>query len=83
MRKETGREAMTIAKVLYKVERRDLEQKIILVDEASMLSLSDAYHLIKKIPDSSRLVFLGDAGQIPSIDAGGAIRRTDHQSAPG
>ena len=70
MRKETGREAMTIAKVLYKVERRDLEQKIILVDEASMLSLSDAYHLIKKIPDSSRLVFLGDAGQIPSIDAG-------------
>ena len=30
MRKETGREAMTIAKVLYKVERRDLEQKIII-----------------------------------------------------
>lgn len=70
MRKQTGRNAVTIAKILYRWQRRDLVNKIVIVDEASMVSLSDAYHLIKKVPDSSRLVLLGDVGQIPSIDAG-------------
>lgn len=70
MKMTTGVEAFTIARVLYKIPRPALESKIIIVDEASMLSLSDAYHLVKKIPDTSRIVFLGDPGQIPSVDAG-------------
>lgn len=70
MRKESGRGAHTIARILHRWKRRDLENKIVIVDEASMVSLSDAYNLFKKIPDSSRLVLLGDPGQIPSIGAG-------------
>jgi exodeoxyribonuclease V alpha subunit len=70
MRKETGRDARTVASILYRTDVRDLENKIVIIDEASMLSLSDAYHLIRKIPDTSRIVFIGDPGQIPSIGAG-------------
>lgn len=66
----TGIEAVTVARILYVFHKSELANKIVMVDEASMLSLSDAYHLIKKIPDSSRLVLLGDPGQIPSVDAG-------------
>lgn len=70
IRKETGHEARTVAGIIYSTERRDLDNKIVIVDEASMLSLSDAFHLIRKIPESSRLIFLGDYGQLPSVDAG-------------
>jgi exodeoxyribonuclease V alpha subunit len=70
MRKETGRDTRTVASIIYKTKRRDLENKIVICDEASMLSLSDAYHLIKKIPNTSRFVTLGDNGQLLSVDAG-------------
>lgn len=70
MRNESGRDAHTIASILHRWQKRDLENKIVIVDETSMVSLSDAYNLFKKIPDSSRLVLLGDPGQIPSIGAG-------------
>lgn len=70
LRKETGRDSLTVASILYRVEQRNLEGKIVIIDEASMLSLSDAFHLINMIPATSRLVFLGDHCQLPSVAAG-------------
>jgi exodeoxyribonuclease V alpha subunit len=68
--RETGRKAFTVAKLLYRKEKSDLCHSLIVVDEASMLSLADAYHLIRRLPASANLLLVGDPFQIPSIDAG-------------
>jgi len=66
---ETGRRAHTIASLLH-FKNEDLSDSIIIVDEASMLSLIDAYQLIRKLPSTANLCLLGDPYQIPSVDAG-------------
>ena len=65
-----NRPAITLAKCLYHYTKRDLEDSLVVVDEASMLSLSDFYHLVAKLPKSAKLLLVGDAAQIPSINAG-------------
>lgn len=73
MQTETGFPAencKTITGLLH-VEKSDaLRGAMVIVDEASMLSLVDAFRLIRKLPHDTHLVLLGDHYQIPSIHAG-------------
>ena len=43
---------------------------VIVVDEASMLDLSLSQMLLAAVPDSARLILLGDADQLASVDVG-------------
>lgn len=70
MTKETGRHSFTIAKLIKSIEQKYFDNSLIIIDEASMLSIIDAYHLFKKIPMNANMLLIGDYNQLPSFKAG-------------
>jgi exodeoxyribonuclease V alpha subunit len=78
----TGAEARTVHRLLElnphsrRFERdadRPLACDLLVVDEASMLDTSLAYHLVKAIPEGARLVLVGDVDQLPSVGPGAVL----------
>lgn len=55
-------------------ENNRLPEKFVLVDEASMIDLYLMERLIRSLRDDARLILLGDADQLPSVDAGSVFR---------
>jgi exodeoxyribonuclease V alpha subunit len=55
-------------------ERRPLQGDMIIIDETSMLDIPLAYHLLKAIPPSASVVFVGDVDQLPSVGPGNFLR---------
>ena len=51
-----------------------LNQKLIVVDEASMIDIWVATKLVAAVMNGSRLVFVGDANQLQSVRAGAVLR---------
>jgi exodeoxyribonuclease V alpha subunit len=43
---------------------------VLVVDEASMLDLSLAVHLVEAVPETARLVLLGDKDQLAAVEVG-------------
>ena len=82
MAEATGRPARTLHRLLefqpsnndfaYN-ERRPLPQQFIIVDEASMLDILLAYHLVKALPAETHLLLVGDADQLPSVGPGSVL----------
>jgi len=54
-------------------QRNPLPYDIVVVDETSMLPLSLMARLLEAVPESGRLVLVGDPDQLRSIDAGAVI----------
>lgn len=54
-------------------EKHPLEKKVIIVDETSMLDLYLMQALLKALPEDARLILLGDADQLPSVDTGAVL----------
>jgi len=82
MTEATGMEAKTIHRLLeFKppegYQRNDgnpLEGDVLIVDEASMVDILLMNALVKALPDSMRLVLVGDIDQLPSVGAGNVLR---------
>lgn len=73
MRESTGRPALTIAAFIKACEAGKVAlgpESLIVVDEASMVDLSTLYRLMRQLPDSARLLFVGDEGQLGPIGFG-------------
>jgi exodeoxyribonuclease V alpha subunit len=79
MSEATGTPAQTIHRLLkYEPhehgfahdERRPLKGDMIIIDETSMLDTPLAYHLLKAIPQTASVVFVGDVDQLPSVGPG-------------
>lgn len=83
MTEATGREAMTLHRLLEfgpsgpgfamgfaRNENDPLEQDVVIVDEASMLDIELASALMRALRPDARLVFIGDAQQLPSVGPG-------------
>lgn len=51
-----------------------LEGDILVVDEASMIDIELADHLLDAVPESMRVIFVGDADQLPSVGPGNFLR---------
>jgi len=47
-----------------------LPQKVILIDEASMINLSLMYHLLRAVRDDAIVIMVGDDAQLPPIGEG-------------
>jgi exodeoxyribonuclease V alpha subunit len=47
---------------------------MIIIDETSMLDIPLAYHLLKAIPSTASVVFVGDVDQLPSVGPGNFLR---------
>ncbi|MCG7657100.1 exodeoxyribonuclease V subunit alpha [Wielerella bovis] len=52
---------------------------IVLVDEASMLDNHLFLQLLLALPDTCRVILLGDANQLPSVGAGAILAALSHQ----
>ena len=87
MEEATGEPAMTIHRLLEYVYSEDeemlnfgrndenpLEQEVIIVDEASMIDIMLMDGLLDAVKTGTRLVFTGDADQLPSVGAGNVLR---------
>lgn len=55
-------------------EENPLPADVVIVDEASMISLELMERLMGALSSNARLVLLGDADQLPSVEAGCAFR---------
>lgn len=61
MEETTGRPARTIAGFLVNTTHEDLENVThIVIDEASMLDIVSAFHILQKLPDHINVVLVGD-----------------------
>ncbi len=83
MAEATGREAMTIHRLLewspstagfQRNARRPLETDLVVVDEASMIDIALMNSLLRAIPLVATLVLVGDADQLPSVGPGTVLR---------
>jgi len=78
MEETTGHEAMTIHRLLEWMPGREpayrpghpLPVDLVIVDEASMLNLRLVEVLLNGLAESTHVVFVGDADQLPPIGAG-------------
>ncbi len=79
----TGKEAKTIHRLLEyspkegkfkKDDRNPLKADLVIVDEASMVDILLANHLLKAILPSATLILVGDADQLPSVGPGNFLR---------
>jgi len=55
-------------------EQRTLKGDMVIVDETSMLDIPLAHHLLRAIPVSASLIFVGDVDQLPSVGPGNFLR---------
>ena len=87
MEEASGKPAMTIHRLLEFVwsdeedtlnfgrnEENPLEQDVIIIDEASMIDLMLMDGLLRAVREGTRLIFTGDADQLPSVGAGNVLR---------
>ncbi|NUF14580.1 exodeoxyribonuclease V subunit alpha [Acinetobacter lactucae] len=54
-------------------QKQPLPYDVIVVDEASMLDLNLATLLFEAVPESCRIILLGDANQLASVDVGAVL----------
>ena len=75
--KESGYPCETIHKGLgYNGESfmiKQLHANCIIVDEASMLGVDLTWHLLQAVKPQTKVIFLGDTHQLPSISAGNVL----------
>jgi exodeoxyribonuclease V alpha subunit len=78
----TGREAQTIHRLLkfdpatHSFQYNDtnpLPCDVLIADEVSMLDAVLANNLLKAVPESAQIVFVGDSDQLPSVGAGNVL----------
>lgn len=55
-------------------EHNRLSQTVLIVDEGSMVDLFMMERLVRSLRDDARLILLGDAEQLPSVEAGAILR---------
>ncbi|GAB4336520.1 MAG: hypothetical protein Kow0089_06870 [Desulfobulbaceae bacterium] len=75
-----GREAATIHRLLEwqggnfkRCEAQPLETDFLIVDECSMLDVNLTASLLRAVPPGCRVLFIGDADQLPSVGAGNVL----------
>ena len=82
MSETCGMEAKTIHRLLEskppegfgRDEENPLEGDVLILDEASMIDILLMYNLLKAVPDSMTVIFVGDIDQLPPVGAGNVLR---------
>jgi exodeoxyribonuclease V alpha subunit len=88
----TGKEARTIHRLLEysfsdegnffkRDENEPINADAVIIDEVSMVDILLMYHLLKAIPQGTRLILVGDMDQLPSVGPGNVLRDIINSSA--
>ena len=59
--------------MLSKNEENKLSGDVIIIDESSMIDTILMYNLLKAIPNEMAVIMIGDADQLPSVNAGNVL----------
>ncbi len=78
----TGRNASTIHRLLkyspdtgfFHNQHNPLRLDLLIVDETSMVDIALGYHLLRALPPSASVLFVGDVDQLPSVGPGNFLR---------
>ena len=65
--------ASTVHRLLYQARRGELPVDAVVLDEASMVDLTLMSRLVEALPEEARLVVLGDAHQLASVQPGAVL----------
>lgn len=57
-----------------KNKENPLKSDLLIIDEASMIDTRLMYHLLKAIPTTARVIFIGDVDQLPSVGPGTVLK---------
>ncbi|MBL7007920.1 MAG: ATP-dependent RecD-like DNA helicase [Planctomycetes bacterium] len=83
LQEATGRDAGTVHRLLgfdpiAGEFRRDEDDPVdaayLIIDEVSMMDLPLAHAVLRAVPDGCRVLFVGDADQLPSVGPGSVLR---------
>lgn len=82
MEETTGHTSQTIHRLLdyhpeqgfRKNELTPIEEQVVIVDESSMIDLQLMHTLLSAIRSNGRIIFIGDADQLPSVGPGNVLR---------
>ncbi len=55
-------------------ENNRLAERVVIIDESSMIDLAMMERLVRSLRDDSQFMLLGDAHQLPSVEAGAVLR---------
>lgn len=55
-------------------ENNQIKAKVLVVDESSMIDMELLYYLLKAVPLGTKIIFVGDVDQLPSVGAGQILR---------
>ncbi|MFO7883597.1 MAG: AAA family ATPase, partial [Desulfobacteraceae bacterium] len=76
-----GKESKTIHRLLgwqggkfKKNEEKPLKTDFLIVDECSMLDINLTASLLKAVPETAQILFIGDSDQLPSVGAGNVLK---------
>lgn len=71
MQEATGREAITIAGFLHKLDDQKINSAThIIIDECSMVDLYSFIRILRSIKSTQKLILVGDPSQLPPVGAG-------------
>lgn len=83
MSEVTGKKAQTIHALLEfdpikggfkKTAQNRLDVELLIIDETSMVDTFLMFHLLKAIPSHTKIVFIGDVDQLPSVGPGQVLK---------
>lgn len=88
MTEATGMEAQTIHRLLGitfidedsrrqtfdKNEKNPIDADVLIIDETSMVDINLMYSLLRAVAPGTRVIFVGDVDQLPSVGAGNVLR---------
>lgn len=60
--------------MLYNMEVKNVEEEFVIVDEASMIDTIMMNNLIKALNTNTKIVFVGDVDQLPSVSPGNVLK---------
>jgi exodeoxyribonuclease V alpha subunit len=63
-----------VSKQFKKNKNDPLSCELLIIDEASMIDTSLMNYLLKALPSSCRVIFIGDVDQLPSVGAGKVLK---------
>ncbi|HCE4912008.1 ATP-dependent RecD-like DNA helicase [Vibrio diabolicus] len=73
IRDTTGYLSQTIHGALIRGDMKSGDKSVVVIDEASMVDIPLMFRLLRKVPENTRFIFVGDPYQLPPVGYGLAL----------